>query len=54
MNTELFGIVNRNAERLDKKIRKEKRDETDFTSGLILIAFTVVCVLLVGFVEGAL
>lgn len=54
MNTELFRTVNRNAERLEKKIRKEKRDQTDIVSGLILMAFTITCILLVGFVEGSL
>ena len=54
MNTELFGIVNRNAERLEKKIKREKRDQTDLKAGLMLMTITVICILLVGFVEGSL
>jgi hypothetical protein len=51
MNTELFSIVNQNAERLERKARKEIRDKTDFSAGLITIAFLTVCILLTAFVE---
>lgn len=51
MNTELFQVVNQNAERLERKARKEIRDKTDFSAGLITIAFLTVCILLTAFVE---
>jgi hypothetical protein len=51
MNTELFSIVNQNAERLERKARKEIRDKADFSAGLITIAFLTVCILLTAFVE---
>ncbi len=51
MNTELFSIVNQNAERLECKARKEIRDKADFSAGLITIAFLTVCILLTAFVE---
>lgn len=51
MNTELFQVVNQNAERLERMARKEIRDKNDFSAGLITIAFLTVCILLTAFVE---